>query len=104
MHNNIIIKPVITELAIGEAAAGKYTFAVMNWATKDQIRKAISQAFSVHVLTVNTRIMKGKTKRAGTKRTLIHEMLWKKATVTLKKNEKISLFEPGGTAGEEVAE
>ena len=101
MHNNIIIKPVITELAIGEAASGKYTFAVQPWANKSQIRRSISDAFSVHVLSVQTRIMKGKSKRAGTKRTLIKASLWKKATVTLQKNEKISLFEPGGTSGEE---
>jgi large subunit ribosomal protein L23 len=104
MHSNLIIKPVITELAIGEAASGKYTFAVQTWATKTQIRKSIGDAFSVHVLTVQTRIMKGQTKRTGTKRTLVRESEWKKATVTLAKNEKISLFEPGGTSGEEEEE
>jgi large subunit ribosomal protein L23 len=101
MHSNLLIKPVITELAINEAQTGKYTFAVQRWANKNQIRTAIGEAFSVHVLTVQTRIMKGKSKRAGTKRTLVMGQIWKKATVTVKKGEKIAIFEPGGTSGEE---
>lgn len=99
--SDVIIKPLITESAINEATAGKYSFAVHHKAGKDQIKKAIADAFSVHPVTVKTRIVKGKTKRVGTKKTIARVTIWKKATVTVKKGEKISLFEPGGTKGEE---
>jgi large subunit ribosomal protein L23 len=97
---DVIIKPIMTELAIKEARDGKYTFAVAGHADKKIIKKAIEAAFAVHAVRIQTRIMKGKTKRAGLKRTIVRQTIWKKATVTVQSGEKIPLFEPGGTEDE----
>jgi large subunit ribosomal protein L23 len=93
--HNIILAPVITEQSMGEATDGKYTFAVARQATKTQIKKAVSDTFSVQVVSVATTVVKGKTKRVGPKRQEIKESIWKKAIVIVKKGEKIGLFEPG---------
>jgi ribosomal protein L23 len=50
--------------------------------------------FQVTVTSVATHIVKGKTKRVGVRRVEKNESYIKRATVTLKKGDKISLFEP----------
>lgn len=92
---SILIKPLVTEKSMNDVTLGKYTFAVANDASKTLIKKAISAAFNVNVVSIATRVVKGKTKRVGMKRTEKTVSAWKKATVKLKKGEKISLFEPG---------
>mgnify|MGYP001590755278 CR=1 FL=1 len=99
MHiNNVIIKPIITESSMKMVEASKFTFVVDNAANKSIIRKAITEIFNVTVLSVATSIAKGKTKRMGARRQEIKGANWKKAIVTLKKGDKIYLFEPGGDA------
>lgn len=95
MQNQIIIKPLVTEKSMADVNKGKYTFAVATEASKSVIKQAIKDMFSVTVTGVATRIVKGKSKRVGMKRQELKEAKWKKATVTLKKGETISLFEPG---------
>ncbi|MEK7565427.1 MAG: 50S ribosomal protein L23 [Patescibacteria group bacterium] len=94
--NQILIKPIITERSLNDAAAGKFTFAVDKTANKPQIAQAVITQFAVHVVSVRTSIVKGKTKRAGKKRLIVKTPDWKKATVALKTGEKIDLFEVGG--------
>ncbi len=93
--NTVIVKPIITEKAMSNVGSFKYTFAVARNARKETIKKAIDRAFHVNVVSISTSVMKGKKRRAGVKRVEVTGSEWKKATVTLKKGEKISLFESG---------
>jgi large subunit ribosomal protein L23 len=95
----VIIKPLVTEQSMREVPSGKYTFIVDKFATKPVIKQAVKDMFNVTVRTVATSIVKGRSKRVGARRQEVTAGAYKKATVTLKKGEKISLFEPGG--GEE---
>jgi large subunit ribosomal protein L23 len=94
--NGIIIKPVITEKSMADVTKGKYTFVVAKDAGKGAIKQAIKAKFNVTVSTIATSVLKGKTQRVGTRRQEVARPAVKKATVTLKKGEKIGLFEPGG--------
>ncbi len=94
MHT-IIIKPLVTEKSMSGVTKGKYSFIVARYATKSVIKQAIKALFSVTVTGVVTSVVKGKTKRVGQRRLEMNMPVWKKATVTLKKGEKIALFEPG---------
>jgi len=94
--HNVIIKPIITESTMKLVEESKFTFAVEMAANKGIIRKAIAELFNVTVLSVATSTVKGKKKRMGAKRQEIAKPNWKKTIVTLKKGDKIYLFEPGG--------
>jgi len=95
MNNTVIIKPVVSEKSMQGVHPGKFTFMVSSFATKTDIKNAINQAFNVNVVSVSTSKIKGKRKRIGTRRIEVKETATKKATVMLKKGEKISLFESG---------
>ncbi|HZE87514.1 MAG TPA: 50S ribosomal protein L23 [Methylomirabilota bacterium] len=97
--NSIIVKPLITEASMKAVDAGKFSFVVVKHADKEMIKKVVNELFNVHVVSVATSVLKGRTKRVGKRRTEIKDAAWKKAIVTLTKGEKISWFEPGG--GEE---
>lgn len=94
MTQNIIIKPVVTEKSM-QGDSNKFTFIVTQFATKTEIKKAVKDSFGVNVISISTSKIKGKRKRIGTRR--IEEVVTsaKKATILLKKGEKISLFESG---------
>jgi large subunit ribosomal protein L23 len=94
--NSILIKPLITEKSMKDASSGKYAFVVAKDANKAAIKSAIKQQFNVTVVSVATSVQKGKTQRVGVKRTEVGKSTVKKATVTVKKGDKIGLFEPGG--------
>lgn len=91
MNYGIIKKPLVSEKSFQAAAAGKFTFLVDTNAGKKEIADAVSQLFEVSVLTVNTTNYEGKIKR--TKKGLGKRSDFKKAIVTLKKGQKIDLFE-----------
>ena len=88
-YSDIIIAPVITEKSMAERQNNVYTFKVVKEATKDEIKKAIEEAFKVNVKSVNTLNTKAKRRRvgryAGTTKT------YKKAIVTLKDGSTIDL-------------
>ena len=91
--HNIIIRPIITEKSMADAEKGKFTFEVAKNANKDVIKMAVEKIFDVHVLAVATTIVKGRSKRAGSRRIEVKESPWKKARVALKAGEKIGLFD-----------
>jgi large subunit ribosomal protein L23 len=91
----IIISPIITEKSMMDAASGKFTFRVERFARKEEIKKEVEERFKVHVVNISTNILKGKTVRTGMKRTERKLSPVKKAIVTLKKGEKIGMFELG---------
>lgn len=90
-----IIKPVITEKSMQDVNLGKFTFVVLKTANKDLIKKEVEKKFSVNVVSVATSIIKGRRKRTGKR--MVEKRLpeWKKATVELKKDQKIALFDIG---------
>lgn len=92
--NNFIIKPLVTEKSMKDVSLGKYTFMVAKDAAKGAIKQALGTMFNVHVVHVSTSIVKGRTKRVGARREEVDQSAWKKATVRLRKGERISLFEP----------
>lgn len=89
---DVIRKPVISEMSMDQAAEKKYTFIVDKNATKDQIKKSISDIFEVDIKSVNVMNRKGKLKRQGAKAGRRHDT--KKAIVTLTEDSKaIEFFE-----------
>ena len=68
----------------------KYVFRVKPHATKLQIKRAIEQLFSKHVIAVNTCNYAGKKKRERTAN-FGRKAHWKKAIVTLKEGDRIDL-------------
>ena len=94
--NTIVIKPLITEKSMADVVRGKYAFVVAKDASKAAIKAAIKAQFNVTVVSVATSVQKGKTQRVGVRRVEVDRASVKKATVTVKKGDKIGLFEPGG--------
>ena len=89
---DVVKRPLITEKSErGREAAQQYSFEVHRDATKIQVKTAVEKLFAVHVTAIRTSIARGKNKRVG--RSIGRRPNWKKATVTLKQGETISLFE-----------
>lgn len=89
----ILIRPIITEKTIGLSEAGKYTFEVTPGSSKIEIAKAVTNRFNVTVLDVKTINKAGKKVTFGKNRIQGRRSDSKKAIVTLKKGDKISIFE-----------
>ncbi|MCX7778990.1 MAG: 50S ribosomal protein L23 [Patescibacteria group bacterium] len=87
--DQILIKPIITEKSTLLEKEGKYVFEVSPKANKIEIKKAIQEVYKVKPVKVNLMRIKGKQIRSG--RTVGRTKNWKKALVTLKKNEKLEL-------------
>ena len=89
---DIIRRPLDTEkLDKQRDAQNQYAFEIDRRATKLDVKRAVEQAFKVKVLTVRTMIVRGHIKRLG--RSEGQRPNWKKALVTLKEGDAISLFE-----------
>lgn len=91
----IIVGPIITEKSMNEASRGRYTFKVFSNANKKDIKKAVEDKFKVNVLKTTTVLVKGRKSRRGTRRIEVLNQAFKKAIVTLKKDQKIALFDTG---------
>jgi large subunit ribosomal protein L23 len=90
--HQIIIRPVISEKSYNLIESdGQYTFQVDRRANKNQIKRAVENAFDVSVAKVNTVNVKSKPKRQGLTRG--RTATWKKAVVKLTEGERIELFE-----------
>jgi large subunit ribosomal protein L23 len=92
MNSFDIIKSVrLTEKGTTQADKfNQYTIVTDRRANKIQIRKAIEELFKVKVTRVNTLNVRGKARRQMTKQAG-RDANWKKAIVTLKQGDKISL-------------
>jgi large subunit ribosomal protein L23 len=93
----IIRQPIaLTEKANLLRTTNQVVFEVARGANKIQIKDAVQKLFNVHVVHVNTLVMRGKDRRMG--RGYGKMQNWKKAIVTLKPGESIDFFEaPPGT-------
>ncbi len=88
---DVIIRPVISEKSYAQIDHSKYTFEVATNARKEEIKSAVEAIFKVHVTAVNTMKMHGRRKRQGYTSGLTRN--WKKAIVTLRKGDRIEVFE-----------
>jgi len=88
----IIIRPYITEKTTYlREKFNKYTFVVSKDADKISIEKAVKSMFGVVPIKVNVVNVRGKLKRQRYK--YGYTSSFKKCILTLKKGEKISIFE-----------
>ncbi len=85
----IIDKPIITEKSTLGAQYNQYTFKVSPDSSKTEVKAAVEKLFSVKVKSVNTSIVKGKTKRF--KGIMGKRSNWKKATVALVQGHSIDV-------------
>ncbi|HOJ17799.1 MAG: 50S ribosomal protein L23 [Ignavibacteriales bacterium] len=93
---SILVKPLYTEkMTQINPELGKYGFIVNIDANKIEIAEAIEKKFNVKVEEVNTIRYKGKEKTQFRRRGRYtgRTAKYKKAIVTLKKGDKIELFE-----------
>ncbi len=92
MNASDVIKTIrITEKGTLQSTKyNQYTVVADPRANKVQIRQAIQDLFKVKVVGVNTLTVRGKHRRQNTKQAGSSSN-WKKAIVTLKKDDKISL-------------
>jgi large subunit ribosomal protein L23 len=92
MKNFEVIKTVrVTEKGSTQAEKfNQYTVVADPRANKIQIRQAVEELFKVKVIRVNTVSIRGKDRRQRTAQAG-KDPNWKKALVTLKKGDRISL-------------
>ena len=98
--SNIILSPMLTEKSNSLTERfNQYVFKVNKQANKLQIKNAIEERFKVKILKVSTVSYKGKRKNTTVKsgghilRSTGFRQSWKKAIVTLHKDNKINLVE-----------
>ncbi len=92
IHQNTIIRPVVTEKSYSLAAMDKYVFKVAPDASKYQIKKAIEDLFKVNVLGINTVKHAARTIRSMKTGKHVTLPVDKKAIVTIKKGQTIDIF------------
>ena len=91
---DVIVSRLVSEKGVlMKERDNKYLFRVALDANKHEVKRAVEELFKVHVIGVSTMVMRGKTKRFGFRREEGRRPNWKKAVVTLKKEEKIAAFE-----------
>lgn len=90
---SLIIKPVITEKSLAQAAQGIYTFHAPMAANKLMVAQAVTELFSVEVSTVRISIQKGKIKTYKSIKGRRADR--KKAYVQLAPGQKIAAFDMG---------
>lgn len=99
MKTYIIRRPIITERSLALAnQENTYSFEVATTATKNQIKSHIEELYGVEVIRVRTIMRQATQQRTGKRRLLSATQKTKKALVTLKTGQTISLFDVGGTA------
>jgi large subunit ribosomal protein L23 len=89
--DEIIIRPLMTEKSTKLREQDKYLFVVHNEANKIMVENALKRIFNITPISVNIINIKGKRKRVRAKYGYTSD--YKKAVVTVKKGEKIAIFE-----------
>lgn len=89
--NTLILKPIISEKSMNLAATGTYMFEVPKSSNKLLVGDAVAKAFGVEVTDVRISVLKGKVKRFRNIKGKRSDV--KRAYVTLKAGQKISVFE-----------
>jgi large subunit ribosomal protein L23 len=89
--SSLLVAPRVSEKAAVLSSKGTYVFNVPLSANKIEVRKAVEALYKVHVSDVRMVRGKGKVVRRG--RVAGSRNDWKKALVTLKKGEKLDLYQ-----------
>ncbi len=89
--HDVILRPVLSEKAIGGIELGKYVFYVHPSANRTQIKDALELVFSVDVVKLNLSNVRGKEKTMGRYRGRRPQR--KKAVVTLRPGQRIQQLE-----------
>lgn len=98
MKTNILRKPIITERSLDLAnQENTFSFDVSVEATKNQIKYQVELLYSVDVVRVRTITKQSTEKRTGKRRLIRSTKKSKKALITLKEGQTISLFNLGGS-------
>lgn len=87
----VLVKPLVTEKAANLGSLNQYAFIISNSANKIDVAKAISEVYGVQPIKVNIIKVKGKVINRG--RVTGKRKDFKKALVTLKKGDSISIYE-----------
>lgn len=87
----VLISPVVTEKATTLVSENKYEFEVADNTNKIEVKKAIKSVYGFEPLDVNIINVRGKKTIYG--RVEGKRRNWKKAIVTLKKGDKIEIYE-----------
>src|SRR2546425_6460898 len=89
--HQVIMRPLVTEKGTHQFTRhNAYPFQVNMWATKEQIKAAVEDLFSVRVLKVRTQLRQAKQRRYRFRVGRLAR--WKKAIVTLHAEDKIEFF------------
>lgn len=89
------LKPIMTEKAHTLMAKGVYTFVAAKSATKNDVKRAVRDLFSVDAFSVNIMPLKSKEKRIGkTRKFTSVGGHGKKAVVKLKAGQTIAVLSP----------
>jgi len=90
----IIKRPIMSEKSMKLVSENKYMFEVSGGASKGAIKSVVESMFGVDVVCVNTikNASKGKRSLAGSRKPYTRAGI-KKAVITLKEGQKISLFD-----------
>ena len=89
---DLVKRPIDTEkLNRLRDRENKYGFEVALHASKTEVKQAVESLFKVKVVEVRTSIVRGKMRRIGRSEGMRPN--WKKAIVTLKEGDAISIFE-----------
>lgn len=86
-----LLRPHISEKAAMRTESGVYVFDVPVQAEKISVRRAVEALYRVNVICVRMIRGKGKVMRRGRRQGV--RRAWKKAVVTIKKGQKIALYE-----------
>jgi large subunit ribosomal protein L23 len=87
----VLVKPLITEKVTDMGMYNKYAFEVTLDTNKQEVKKAMQEVYGVVPISVNILNMKGKSVRFG--RVTGKTKKWKKAIITLKKDDKIEVYQ-----------
>jgi len=87
----VLVEPVVSEKSAYLSEENKYVFRIANEMNKVEVKKAIRQMYGVEPLNVNIIRVSGRAKYF--RRIAGRTQDWKKAIVTLKKGDKIEVYE-----------
>ena len=89
--DRVIIEPILTEKSNTLREEHKFCFKVDSRANKIEISQAVHKLFDVNPIKCNVLFVASKPKRVRYQKG--HTATWKKAIITLPKDENISIFE-----------
>lgn len=90
---SILKKPLVSEKSSAKMEKGVYTFLVSSEANKVSVKQAFEQVFGEKVAAVHMSHIRRKTRLIGKGKLMEKRASGKKATIRLKDNKKIDIFQ-----------